>query len=126
MNTYKALIKDYTDDQRGPIIAMLVQPRKHLGKDFLRNVARYMWSKCYYGRDRDLCADIYMNGSFVANMSCIYLARYRRLHTSICGKFPSDPCTFRAFNTIPPYNPPENKEQLLSASIYYMIETDTL
>lgn len=113
MNIYKAIVKDYTDDKRGPIIAIIKQPRKHLGKDFLRCVAGYMWNNCDFGRDRDMCADIYVDGSFVASIGLAYLARYRRVHTSICGKFPSDPCSFRAFNlpersgeiTIPPYNP---------------------
>lgn len=100
MNTYRAVIKDYTDDQRGLIVCIMTQPRPFLGKDFLRNVAWYMWSE-FYGasRDRDMCANIYVNDTLVATMGCAYLAHYQRVHTSICGRFPSKPCTFRAFNT---------------------------
>lgn len=113
MDTYMAVIKDYTDNQQGETIAIIEQPREHLDKDFLRNVAWCMWSECFYkDGSRDLCATIYKNGSYVASMGCAYLASYRRVHTTICGKAPSDPCTFRAFNlparsdeiTTQPYN----------------------
>ena len=100
MNTYMAVIKDYTDNRQGEIIAIIEQPREHLGKDFLRYVAWYMWRKLYKTQsDRDMCATITKNGSFVASMGCAYLHHYKRMHTTICGKFPSKPYTFRAFNT---------------------------
>lgn len=105
--------KDYTRDRRGELIAIIKQPREHLGKDFFRMVAGYMWNECHTDKDRDMGADIYKDGSFVAGMGTAYLASYERVHTTICGKAPSNPCTFRAFNhpersdeiTIPSYNP---------------------
>lgn len=110
---YKTVIRDYTDNQQGKLIAIIMQRRAHLNKDFFRMVAGYMWRQCYTPYNRTMCATIYGNGSFVASMCCAYLYHYKRVHTTICGKFPSSPCTFRAFNiparsdeiTIPPYNP---------------------
>jgi len=98
MDTYTAVIRDYTDNQQGKIIDTIEQPRTHLDKDFLRKVAWYMWNECSTDKDRDMCATIYKNGSYVASMGCAYLASYERVHTTICGRFPSEPCTFRAFN----------------------------